>query len=511
MAHVLLASILHEANSFARTPAPVAHFERQGVFLGQAVPTRFGETGTEMGGFLEAAAEAGWQVTTPIAVPCAPAGPMSAKAFALFREALLEGVRGAAGLDGVLLALHGANVVEDEPDPDGAVAAAVRALIGPDVPMVVTLDPHSNVSDRLAAAADCLTAYRTHPHTDHRQTGLRAAAILRRAMEGSARPVVHLARGHQMRGFDSCRTSLSDGPMRRALAIAREMECGDPGVLEVSIQSGFVLADVWQVGPTVAVTGDGRSQRFQAMAERLMRFGWDERENDTVPMISVAEAMRQARAVPPGPGPVVISDFGDAPGGGGFGDATALLRAMLDDAALDAWAPNAVFLSIADPAAVQAAMAAGEGATLPLALGGHTAPQHGGGPIEARFQVLRFAQGRFTHEGPYTPGMIGNFGPSVLLGCCGVRIVATTFQRNIVDLQQLRIFGIEPERCGLIAIKCMDAFRAAFAPIARAIIACESGGVSSRIQTTLTWQHARRPIWPLDPAETVAAAAGYDR
>jgi len=113
--------------------------------------------------------------------------------------------------------------------------------------------------------------------------------------------------------------------------------------------------------------------RFQAMAERLMRFGWDERGNDTVAMIPVAEAMRQARAVPPGPGPVVISDFGDAPGGGGFGDATMLLRAMLDDPFEDS-----VFLSIADPASVRAAMAAGVGATVRLALGGHTAPEHGG-------------------------------------------------------------------------------------------------------------------------------------
>ena len=506
MTRVLLASILHEANSFARTPAPLAHYRRQGVFLGEAVPERFRGSGTEMGGFLEAAETAGWRVSTPIAVPCAPAGPMSAVAFAVFRDALVAGARAALPLDGVLLSLHGANVVEDEPDPDGAVAAAVREVVGPEVPIVLTLDPHSNVSDRLAASVDCLTAYRTHPHTDHKVTGLRAAGILARAMAGEIRPTVHLARGFQMRGFDASRTSLPDGPMRRALAMARAMEAGDPGVIEVSIQSGFVLADVWQVGPSVAVTGDGADPRFQALAERLMRFAWDERENDTVAMISVDEAMRLARAVPPGPGPVVLSDFGDAPGGGGFGDATALLRALLDDPA-----PDQVFLSIADAAAVQSAQAAGVGSVIPLALGGHTAPEHGGGPIEDQFEVLRLVEGTFTHEGPYTPGMIGNFGPSALLQCRGVRIVATTFQRNIVDLQQLRIFGIAPESCSLIAIKCMDAFRAAFTPIARSIIACESGGVSSRVQTTLVWQHARRPIWPLDPDAMVAAAAGYDR
>jgi microcystin degradation protein MlrC len=407
-------------------------------------------------------------------------------------------------LDGVLLALHGSCVVQSEPDGDGALAQAVRDIVGPDVPICISLDPHSNVSDRLAAAVNSISAYRTHPHTDHKEAGLRAACMLTRTLAGEISPKVHFARGHQMRGFDSSRTGPPDGPMRRALALARQMEADNPGVLEVSLQSGYVMCDVWHVGPSVAVTANGDDPHFKALAEQMLRFAWNERENDTVKLISVEEAISEARAVPPGPGPIVISDFGDAPGGGGYGDATNLLRALLEASFV-----NTVFLSLADAAAVRDAAKAGIGATLRLSLGGHTAPQHGGSPIENEFEVLALNDGLFTHEGPYTPGVIGNFGPSALLSCRGVRIVATTFQRNIVDLAQLRIFGIAPESCGLIAIKCMDAFRAAFAPIARAVIVCESGGVCSRVQTTLTWHNARRPIWPLDDAATVAKAAGY--
>jgi microcystin degradation protein MlrC len=501
---VLLAAIMHEANSFARKVAPLAHYRRQGIFFGEEIPARYADTRTEMAGFLEQARGQGWWIATPIAVPCAPAGSMSAEAFALFRDTLVAGVQSALPLDGVLLALHGACVTEADPDGDGALARAVRDVVGPDVPICISLDPHGNVSDRLAAAVDAISAYRTHPHTDHREAGLRAAVMLTRAMAGEIRPRVHFARGHQMRGFDSARTTLPDGPMPRALAIARGMEAADPAVLEISIQAGYVMCDVAHVGPSVAVTANGHDPRFRGLAERLLRFAWDERRNDTVQLLSVAEAIAEARAVPPGPGPIVISDFGDAPGGGGHGDATALLQALLD-------APfeNAVFLSIADEAAVQAASAAGIGATLTLSLGGHVAPAHGGGPIVAEMTVLALHGGLFTHEGPYTPGVTGNFGPSALLECRGLRIVATSFQRNIVDLQQLRIFGIDPPSCALIAIKCMDAFRAAFTPIARAIIACESGGVCSRVQTSLAWAHPRRPIWPLDPDDIVAASAGY--
>jgi microcystin degradation protein MlrC len=503
MRHVLAAMILHEANSFA-APAPLAHFERQGVVRGAEIGPRFGPTRTEMGGFLAYAAEAGWRLTTPIAVPCSPAGPMDAGAFAAIRDALVAGARAAGKVDGVLLGLHGACVAVGEDDADGALAQAVREIVGPDVPIVVTLDPHSNVSDRLAAAANAITAYRTHPHVDHFETASRAAGILQRAMDGEIKPRVHLARSWQMRGFDSTRTTPPDGPARRGQALARAMEAADPGVIEVSLQSGFVLADVWHVGPSVAVTGNGADPRFADLAARLVRFCWDERNNDTVKMHTVAEALAAARAVPPGPGPVVVSDFGDAPGGGGYGDATAVLRALLENPVA-----GAVFASIADPVAAEAARVAGVGAEVALSLGGHVAPAHGGGPIEAVFRVLALSDGKFTHEGPYTPGQMGQFGPSALLECHGIQVIVTTWQRNILDLQQLRIFGIDPTAPPLIAIKCMDAFRAAFAPIARAAIACESGGVSSRVHTSLTWTKVRRPVWPLDPDAAVEAAAGW--
>src|ERR1700733_7897357 len=115
---VLLAAIMHEANSFALTPAPLSHYHRQGIFTGDAVPARYAETRTEMAGFLQQARLEGWQIITPIAVPCAPAGPMSAEAFLSFRDTLVAGVRAALKLDGVLLALHGSCVTESESDGD---------------------------------------------------------------------------------------------------------------------------------------------------------------------------------------------------------------------------------------------------------------------------------------------------------------------------------------------------------------------------------------------------------
>lgn len=495
-ARVMLAACLHESNSFNRFPAGLEHFERSGICRGAAVPERFGATRTEMGGFLDAAARNGWAVETPLSIPPASAGVVARAAFKMFAAILHDAAR-AMRPDGVLLALHGAMVAEGEDDPDGALAAAVRDAVGPDVPVMLTLDPHGNVSDRLAASVNGISAYRTHPHTDHFETGERAAAQLARAFSSGELPVVHLARRPQLRGFDSCRTEAGPGPMHEALALARAEEAADAAIYEVSINSGFGLCDVWHVGPTAAVTASHRDARFQAVAERMMDFAWANRARETFRLLAVEEAIDAVRAAPEGPGPAVLSDYGDAPGGGAYGDATAMLAALLA-----AGFPRTVFAGLKDPAAAAAAHAAGVGAHLTLGLGGHTDPGFGGGPVRLAVEVLALSDGAYRHDGPYATGQRGTLGPSALLRAGEVRIFVNTHARNVLDRAQLRLVGLTPEECGVLAIKGMDATRAAFQPGSRAFIPFESGGIASRRGGNLPYRRVRRPLWPLDADAT---------
>jgi microcystin degradation protein MlrC len=489
---ILLASCLHESNSFNRFPAGLAHFERLGILRGEAVPERFANTRTEMGGFLAAAQANGWAIETPLAVPPASAGIVDREAFETFKSILHDGAR-AMRPDGVLLALHGAMVAEHDDDPDGALAQAVREAVGADAPIVLTLDPHGNVSDRLAAAVNGISAYRTHPHTDHFETGQRAAAMLARALAASELPQVHLARRPQLRGFDSCRTEAGHGPMQEALALARGLEAQEPGIYEVSIHSGFGLADSWHTGPTAAVTAARRAQTFQAAAERMMDFAWANRARETFRLLAVEEALAAARAAPPGPGPIVLSDFGDAPGGGAYGDATAMLSALLRSGL-----PGIVFAGLLDPAAAAAAHQAGIGARLTLDLGGHTDAGFGGGPVRVEASVEALSDGDYVNDGPYATGSFGRLGPSALLRTGNCRIFVNSIARNVLDRAQLRLVGLTPEACGVLSIKGMDATRAAFQPGSRAYIAFESGGIASRRGGQLPYRRLRRPIWPLD-------------
>jgi microcystin degradation protein MlrC len=492
-AKILLAACLHESNSFNRFPAGLDHFRRQGIFRDDAVPQRFAPTRTEMGGFLAAAAQHGWRIATPLAVQPASAGIVTAEAYAQFRDILHEGAR-AARPDGVLLALHGAMVAEDDDDPDGGLAAAVRDAVGPDVPVMISVDPHGNLSDRLAASVNGISAYRTHPHTDHFETGQRAAAMLARALAANELPQVHLARRPQLRGFDSCRTEAGQGPMQEALALARAEEARDAAIHEVSVNSGFGLADQWHTGPTACVTAATRAEKFQAVAERMMDFCWANRERETFRLLTVDEALDAARKAPPGPGPIVLSDYGDAPGGGAYGDATAMLAALLASGM-----ERVVFAGLMDPAAVATAQAAGIGARLSLALGGHTDAQFGGGPVTLDVVVEALSDGDYVNDGPYAKGLPGRFGPTALLRAGRVRIMVNTLPRNVLDRAQLRLVGLAPEDCTVLSIKGMDATRGAFQPGSRAFVPFESGGIASRRAGQLPYKKLRRPIWPLDP------------
>lgn len=488
---VVLAAIKHESHTFNRFPTTLALFRRQGYHTGTDVVREFRGTGLEMAGFLAAAERFGWWTRTPIAASATSGGRVSAEAMADFLAVLGEGIRAALPLDGVLLALHGAMAAEGDDDADGTILALVRAIVGPDIPVAVTFDLHANVSDRSAGLADIIVSYRTNPHTDHYPTAMRAAELLQRAMAGT-RPRTVVSRTPTLVAFDRGRTHTGHGPMIEALAEARRLEREEPGIWCVSLNSGFSHADVWQAGPSVTVTGNADPARLQAVADGIMAEGFRRRAEETVRLASIAEAVATMRAGRPG-APVIVADYTDAPGGGAYGDATVLLRAMIADGLRDT-----AFGAIWDPKTAAQAIGAGTGARIAVQLGGWIDPAFSGAPIAVDAEVVRLSDGAYVHEGPYAPGTVGSFGPSAVLRIGGIDVIVTTENKNILDQQQFKIYGIDPARCAAIGLKCMHGFRAAFEPVAAQVVSCDAGGLTTYDYARLPFRNLRRPIWPLD-------------
>jgi microcystin degradation protein MlrC len=488
---VLTARFMHETNTFSRVATDLALIRRRDFHLENEIPQAFRGTRSALGASFEAADEYGWTLVHPVSANPNPSGIVTDDAFAAITGMILGAADAKAPIDGVLLHLHGAMVTESHEDAEGELLARLRSRLGPDVPIVATLDLHANVTRRMAESANALIAFRTYPHVDMYERAWQAARLLDRAMRGEVRPATAIARRPMLHGLDWGRHE--SPPMAELLARAEAIEKRGEALV-ISICAGFPLADIYDVGPSVTVTTDGLDPCAQAIAESFMDHAWETRGLGTVKMLSVAEAVALARQGKPGDKPLVVADFTDNPGGGGYGDATAFLKGLVA-----AGVDSVAFHAICDPQAVRDGMAAGIGARTTLVLGGKTDPERGGGPLALDGEVVTLSNGRFVAYGPMGGGVERNYGPSMVFRVGGIDIVVISNNGQATDLGQFTSLGVDPTRYRTVAVKSMQHFRAAFAPIAREIVLVDTGALCSGAYPAGSYVKARRPIWPLDP------------
>ena len=490
---VFVASVKHESHSFCIVKADMAAFRGRGYHRGDAIPKAFRGTRTELGAVFDAADRFGWSLIHPLSASAMPAGPVTEEAYEHFCEIILGSLKSAGTLDGILLVLHGAMICEHVDDAEGDLLARVRAVVGPDLPIAITLDLHANVTDEMARLCNIMCAYRTTPHVDMYETGERAAGLLEHTMEGEITPRVYVARRPMLNALDDGRTIGARGPMIDLLADAARIEASDPEVLTVAISSGFPWADIEQAGATVAVTSNGWSARAVEVAERLIEEAWRTRSVWTIEFLALDRAMQIALKAPRGKGPLLIGDYTDCPAGGPAGDGTNLLKAMIE-----ARLPDAAFGVMNDAEAAAAAHKAGVGATLSLSLGGKKDPRFGGLPLPVTAKVLKLSDGNYVRKGPMATGTKGSLGPSALLDVHGIRTIVASGPVAIDDREQFRILGIQPEQETVLACKAMNHFRADYEAMASGLIYVDSGGSCSQNFKQFPFRKLRRPISPLD-------------
>src|SRR5436190_11866948 len=366
---VLIAQFKHETNTFSKLPTTLDDYRRNCLIEGAAaIVGRFKGTGNEMGGYIEAAEKHGWEAVYAVAANATPSGTLTKQTWETIRDQILAAARSAGKLDAVCLSLHGAMVTETEDDAEGALLEALRSIVGPDVPMVATLDLHANATVKMARNANALVSYRTYPHIDGYERAVQAAALVQAALTGKKKPRCLLVQPAMLEGAEHGRTT-QPGLMRDLLARADGYE-KEPGINVVSVQVGFTWSDIPCTGPSIAVSHEpGAEARAKEIARLLIDEIWRRRDETsaTTGYRPIADGVAAARAKTDKAGPLVIADGTDNPGGGGYNDTTPVLQALLD-----AKVENVAFGTIYDPAAVQQAMKAGVGAEIDVSLGGHT-------------------------------------------------------------------------------------------------------------------------------------------
>ncbi len=469
---IAIGGFQHESHSFAPMPTRWQDFLRPGGFPPLQRPAGLVEvlrpTSVPSAGAIAAAEEAGAEIAPLVWCFANPAGPVTAEAFerisALMVVALSDAIE-AGPLDGVFLELHGAMVAQGFDDAEGELLRRARATAGPGIPIAATLDPHANMTAAMVEHADVLVPYRTYPHVDMRPAGARATRLLlERARRG--RPWAKSFRQVDFLIPLSAQCTLVP-PMRDVLEERARLAEAE-GVAELAFCFGFPYADFPDCG--VAVAAFAEDQRAADRAAEALA-GWVEaREAGFAGGVvsadeGVARAIGIARAASR---PVVLADTQDNPGGGGHGDTTGLLAELIRQDAR-----GAVLGLINDAESAAACHAAGEGAALPLSLGGRS----DGAPLAVTATVERLSDGRFTCAGPMARGNPADLGPSALIRVSpGVRVVVVSRKMQAYDRSLFTHLGVEPAEQKILALKSSVHFRADFQPIAAEVIVVAAPG-----------------------------------
>jgi microcystin degradation protein MlrC len=488
---IAVGGIAHETNTFSSVPTTLDRFQERSYLSGEAILRRSRGTRNVLGGLVDEAEARGVRLLPTLVASALPAGVVERTAWAVLRERLLGRLRaysaGPWSLDGVILLLHGAMVAEGDDDPEGTLLTDVRSLVGPAVPVVAVLDSHANLTPAMAGAADLLLGYRTYPHVDVVERGREAVDRLLQLRDRGIRPATALRVLPLLAPLPPQRT---DGPtaMHEVLERAREIE-RDPRVLAAEVAGGFPYADVPFAGASVRVATDGDPTLAEALADRLAASLWDRRDRFRVRGASADEAIDRALTVPGGRGPVVLADVADNPGAGAAGDGTLLLERLLERGVSDA-----VVAALPSPAAVAAALAAGEGGTVRVVLG-----EQSGQPLPITARVRRLSDGVFVATGPMATGGPTRLGRTALLAVDGVEVVVCERPIAANDPALFRTVGIDPAARRLLVLKSGVHFRAAFFGMAAEIVEVETAGLSPSDLSTLPYRRVRRPVAPLDP------------
>jgi microcystin degradation protein MlrC len=488
MPRIGIIALIQESNTFLPGKTTFEQFRQDLILVGDEVRQHFASAHHEVRGFFDGLQRAGLEAVPIFAARALPFGAIEPEAFERLVKMMLSELGYAGRLDGLLVAPHGATVAESHPDADGYWLSQVRQVVGPQTPIIGTLDPHGNLSAETVAATDALIAYRTNPHVDQEQRGVEAAELMVRTLRGDVTPVQ--AASYPPMAINIERQCTTEPPLSNAVR-AMDVVRGRPGVLSASLMLGFPYADVAEMGSSALVVTNGDHALAQRLADDLGETLWSLREGLAGEFISVEDAVSRAKALP---GPVCMLDMGDNVGGGSPGNGTWLAHELYRQGV----GPS--FICLYDPTAVVQAEAVGVGARVRLAVGGKTDEFHGS-PFQSAFEVKFVGDGRFEETEVRHGGFTGfDQGQTAIVQTDGglLTVMLTTRRTPPFSLRQLTAFGVDPKSFRVIVAKGVNAPLAAYQPVCPSILRVNTRGVTMADMTQLPYRHRRRPMYPFE-------------
>lgn len=487
MAKIAVGGFQHETNTFAPTKADFDAFKLGGGFpemcSGAEILSRTKGINVPISGFIEKATAAGHELIPTTWCAASPSAHVTEEAYERISGMILDQLKAALPVDGVYLCLHGAMVTEHLEDGEGELIRRVRVMVGPHIPIVASLDLHTNGTKLMVNSSDALIAYRTYPHVDMAETGGRAFGLMEHLLTG--------ARYHKV--FRQIpfliplpwQTTFMQ-PGARLYEKVGALEDGP--VHAVTFNAGFPAADIADCGPTVMVYGTELTA-VEAAADTLVTEVTLAELDFAGRIYQPTEAIHEAVKLGEGASkPVVIADTQDNPGAGGDSNTTGMLKALVAEDA-----KRAAIGMIVDQAAAEAAHKAGVGAEITIALGGQSNVP-GDSPFEATFTVESCPSGEFTCVGPFYKGAHMRLSPMACLRIGDVRIVVGSRKVQMADRDMFRHAGVVPEDQAILVVKSSAHFRADFEPYAQAVLVAEAPGPMIADPAKLPWTRLRKGV-----------------
>ncbi len=496
---IALVGFMLESNAFSPV-ADEAEFREKHWIEGDAiVDDARSATPRDPGGFTgfcRAMDESGpWEPAPIVMTTAGASGPVDQAFFERYVAMIDERLRAALPLDGVYIQAHGAARGTGDPDPEGILFKAVRAIVGPAVPVVATLDLHANVSRAMVVETDLLIAYLTNPHTDMADRGYEAGRAMRELLGG-----VRTAKAFVPLPILPPQVALLSDRGPYGEAIAKGQSRVDDSILNVSVLGNFSFGDSPKTGMSVIVTARGDQVAADSLARELAQDLWDQRYRFTPKLLTIDEATRRMReAAEDSAKPALIfADVADNPGGGGSGSTTAILKSFLAASVRDA-----AFAVHHDPALVAEAHRVGPGAGFAAVLnrGAADASER----LEVPARVMQVSDGEIVGRRGFIGGRRFSLGASAWLRLDErIDLVVISIRHQCFDTQMLEHLGLEVARLRGIVVKSRGHFRAGFDDLFadENILEVDGPGLATPVLTRVAWRGIRRPMWPLDPDVT---------
>lgn len=494
MARIAIAGFMHETNCFVPGVTDFDDFarppDRPGILRGEEMLVEFKEKGAATAGFL-AGNDGNHELRPLLWTSTTPGGTVTSHAYERIAGEIIARLSDVLPVDGVYLDLHGAMVSAEHPDGEGELLRRVRAVVGEEAPIVISLDYHANVTPLMVRHADAILPYHTYPHVDQHATGQRAAAAMKRLLI-DGRP-----KGRALRqlpfllplNFQCTLVEPSKGIVE---ATQRRLS---KDMLSLAYLAGFPPADLPECGPTVSAHAYSQEEADAAVDEIVQMIALKEAEF-AQPLLgpddAVLEAMRLAATATK---PIVVADTQDNPGCGGSADTVGMLAALVRNNA-----ERALFGVVRDELAAAAAHAAGVGAEIELDLGGRT-ELPGVEPFHGRFRVEVVNDGRYTTTGPVAQGKRFDVGLSALLSIGGVRVAVSSRRVQAHDRMVFEHLGVKLAEQAIIVLKSTCHYRAHFDPISETTFAAIAPGGHGANPVDFAYSKLRSGVrlYPLGP------------